>query len=231
MKKSITSLLFLFFSTVLFAQTNNTRRFLSDAMISNGAKYQHECEKAMLVDDMERVKFLFDSITEYCLKGKYFDNFSFSKLNGKTVKMEDFEKPVVLITLTPWYVSAEGEINAINKIASQYKKSIEVVVLYWGTEKDTKKISKDFNSDVTITYFDETKNKGAYIVGKLKHLLGFPTVYYINTDKTIESITRGSLNRPFYADQEVVLEENFNAHFTYVKELLVNSQTNGIVTK
>lgn len=231
MKKVYLIPLFLIFTGVLFAQTNNSRRLLSDAMVSYGAKYQSECEKAMITDDMDRIKFLFDSITTYCLKGKYFDNFGLHKLSGKSIKMEDFEKPVVLITLSPWYISTEGEINAINDLASKYKNSIDFVVLFWGNKKEARKASKDFNSNVVITYFDEMDNKGAYVVGKLKHVFGFPTCYYMNADKSIVSITRGGTKKPFYAEQDVVYEENFNSHFVYVKELLVNAQVAGVVHK
>ncbi|SFU43462.1 hypothetical protein SAMN05216480_103177 [Pustulibacterium marinum] len=228
MTKRITLLLILC-SLAIHAQTTN-KTFLSDAIVNNGQKYLEECDKAILEKDMDRVKFLFDSITSKVFKGAYFDNFQVEQIGGRSLRINDFDKPTVIITLSSWYITTEGEIAAINQLAKKYKKSIDFVVLYWGNKKQTRKASKDFSSDVTITYFDELDNRGAYIVGKLKHFFGFPTCYYLNEDKSIISITRGAISQPFYTDQETVREDNYNYHSAYVKEMLIENKASSVAT-
>lgn len=209
----------------------DSRTYLTDAIIDNGEKYLQRCERAILDKDMERVNFLFDSITTNTFHGVYFDNFELQKLRGKKMRINEFEKPVVLITLSTWYLNSKGEINAINDLAKKYKKKIDFVVLYWGTKKESKKAAKSLNSNVTVAYVDELDNKGAYIVQKLKHFFGFPTCYYLNADKSIAAITRGAKQRPFYFDQEDVYEDNYDSHFTLVKELLVKDKNTRVATK
>lgn len=209
----------------------DSKTYLTDAIIDNGEKYLQRCERAIVNKDMERVNFLFDSITTNTFHGIYFDNFELEKIQGKKVTINDFDKPVVLITLSTWYLNSKGEIAAINDLAKKYKKNIDFVVLYWGTKQEAKKAAKSLKSNITVTYVDELHNKGAYIVDKLKHFFGFPTCYYLNTDKSIAAITRGAKQRPFYFDQEEVYEDNYDAHFAMVKELLVNAKNTVVATK
>ncbi|GLB49879.1 TlpA family protein disulfide reductase [Neptunitalea lumnitzerae] len=213
-----------------FAQTHDNTMLLSDALVNSGLKYQQECSKAMLYNDMERVNFLFDSITNIYLKGTYFDDFEIKKFSGKEISLRKFDKPVMLITLTTWHLLTEGEVRAINELANKYHKDIEFVVLYWGNKRAAKKASKIFNSHLKFTYFDERDNKGAYIVGKIKHIFGFPTFFFLNSDMSIISIDRGGLKKPFYTEQDLVYEANFNKHFSFIKELLVNVKNTGVVT-
>ncbi|GLB53841.1 hypothetical protein NBRC110019_28820 [Neptunitalea chrysea] len=230
MKRLIAILVFLACGN-LFSQTDSNYMLLSEALVSYGAKYQHECEKAMLRDDMDRIDFLFDSITNKYLKGKYFDPFIVKKLSNRCVDLKTFKKPIFLITLTTWHLQTKGEIEAINELAEQYHKDIEFVVLYWGPRNKAKKASKVFSSKISITYFDERDNKGAYIVGKLKHFFGFPTYFYMNADMSIVSINRGGAKKPFYTEQDFVKESNYNNHFVYIKELLINADSNTFANK
>ncbi len=217
-------------STLVVSAQLDSKTYLTDAIIDTGEKYLKNCEQAILDKDMDRVNFLFDSITSYTYKGVYFDNFKLQQVKGRELRINDFKKPVVLITLSTWYLNSKGEIAAINDLAKKYKKNIDFVVLYWGTKKESKKAAKALNGNVTVAYVDELDNKGAYIVQKLKHFFGFPTCYYLNADKSIAAITRGAKQRPFYFNQEDVYEDNYDSHFTLVKELLVNDKNTRVAT-
>lgn len=221
--KSLITITLLSLAQFCFAQTGASKVSLSDALVAYGNKYQTECKKAILANDMERVDFLFDSISQQYLKGKYFDDFTINKLSGREIKISDYEKPVVLISVATWYMFTEGEIKAMNALAKKYRKEIDFVVLYWGSKREARKASRDFKSCINVTYFDEANNQGSYIVGKIKHFFGFPTFFYLNSDKSIYSMSRGGVKKPFYAEQDLVYNNNINTHFVFIKGLLINA--------
>ena len=177
----------LFIST--YAQQK--KNYFSDAVSVHLKKYKENCKDAVINHDYDRVLYLFDSLVMNHLKGTYIEDLKINKLSGGLFKIEDIEKPFILTTTSSWIIKNDEEIEAINQLASEFNGMVDIVILFWDAKADIKKIAKKYNKDVIITYVDERSNRENDIISTYKHALGFPTAFYITTDKKIASIDRG----------------------------------------
>lgn len=119
------------------------------------------------------------------------DNFRFTQLNGKKIELYNFKKPVYLITNASWCVTSKGEIPAINLLAEKYSGRIGFVIIFWDNEVTTKKMARYYSKHITALYVNELSNRDSYVISKLKHSLGLPTIFLIDGNKKILDIRRG----------------------------------------
>ncbi len=184
----------------------------SQALSLHFPKYEQKAADAYFYRDFERAEVLFDSLIQYNLKGSYMDNFTFTRLNNKPVNLHDLKKPVYLITYATWCITTKGEIPALNQLAEKYKDRIDFVVLFWDSKKATQKVAKDFSKHVSVVYVDELNNKDDFVVSRLKHTLGFPTIFLLNADKEILDIRRG-ISHPYSTGLQESMDINYNSIF------------------
>ncbi len=144
--------------------------------------------------DFDRAEFLFDSLVKHVINGSYFDDFTVKKTSGRKVQFSKFEKPVFLMTYASWCTPGSGEIPALNEIAKQHKDEIDFVILFWDKKKEVKKVAREYDRSVTILYVDELDNKNCHIIRTLKHSLGFPTSFFLDSNKKILDVRRGVLH-------------------------------------
>ena len=208
-------LLFLLISFTALSQDLEPRNLFSKVLGENIKSYRQKSQEAYLINDFERAEFLFDSLINQVVNGSYLDNFKVKKLSGKKIELNDFEKPIFLMTYASWCTPGSGEIPALNDIAEKHHKEIDFVVLFWDSKDKVKKASKKYNKRITIVYVDEKENKHDHIVETLKHSLGFPTSFFINEDKMIVDVRRGVLH-------------HYNEEYSISFELNYNSFLNGI---
>ncbi len=166
--------------------------YFSEAIKINFKKYKEESSRAYRTGDMEKGKFLFDSLVEHRLEGTTFDDYTFKKFRGGKLKLAAVGKPIVIITYAAWCVPAPGEIPAINKLAQQYGKDVKFVVLFWNRRENMKKIARKFSSRITVCYAHESYKNDAPIVASMKHTLGFPTSFYLDENLKVVDIRRDS---------------------------------------
>ena len=83
-------------------------------------------------------------------------------------------------------------------------------MLFWDSKKKVKKKASDYSNKITIVYVDETENTHDHIVETMKHSLGFPTSFFIDSDKTIIDVRRGVLH-PYNEAYEVSFEMNYDS--------------------
>ncbi|MAN58645.1 MAG: thiol-disulfide oxidoreductase [Flavobacteriaceae bacterium] len=165
---------------------------------------------AFATEDYERAEFLFDSLVTHVARGTYMDNFRVRKASGRKIDFYDFDKPVFLMTYAAWCTPGIGEIPALNKIADTYYDKVQVVVLFWDNKKKVKEVAADYSNDITLLYVDEAENKHDHIIETLKHSLGFPTTFFIDSDKKIMDIRRGVLH-PYGESYETSFNLNYSA--------------------
>ena len=188
-------LLLLFFLITISAESQieiDDSTLFSEAIRLNIRKYTRESQRAYAYRDFERAEFLYDSLVNNVVIGSYLDNFTVRKLSRRQIDLYRFKKPIFLITYSSWCVPAEGEIPALNAIAKNYHKDIDLVVLFWDTRVNAKKATKKYSRKVNIIYVDETENTNNYIVERMKHSLGLPTSFLIDKDKRIKAVQRGA---------------------------------------
>ncbi|MFN4764201.1 TlpA family protein disulfide reductase [Gillisia sp. Q332] len=209
-------------SNPVFGQTDDTRLFFSEALAAHLPKYDQNAKAAYYKRDYKKANRLFDSLIEHGLKGSYMDNFKFNNLNKKESLLYGFKKPMYLITYASWCVTSEGEIPAINQLATKYSDKIDFVILFWDDHKTTKKMAKLYNEHLKVLYVNEMNNQDSYVISKLKHSLGLPTTFLIDGNKKILDIRRG-VTHPYGKSFEESFDMNYSSIFDGIANHLLES--------
>src|SRR6218665_89541 len=202
-------LLFLnFIALQTIAQENVV--YFSDAIKSNIKKYNKQSDIEFRKGNIEEGQALFDSLVQNSLVGSRFEDYSFKSVNSRKVKLSQLKKPVFIITYASWCVINKGEIPALNKIAKDYSKDIQLIVVFWDTKNNMKKIARQFNNNIKVCYANESYKNDAKVVATLKHTLGFPTSYFLNSELEVIDIKRGGVPMPRKTAFKKALEIHYN---------------------
>lgn len=189
-KLLILGILFLYVDTMFSQELEERKTPFSIAVSAHIKKYNDKINIAYEENDIERAKFLFDSLINNHLKGTYLDNFGMSQLKGESVSFGDFEKPIFLITYSSWCVPGVGEIPALNDLADKFHDQIDFLMLFWDTEEKMKEKIEEYSPNIQFAYINEKTNQDSHIINKLKHSLGFPMMYFMDADKKIIDIRK-----------------------------------------
>lgn len=220
-------LLFLIFylTQPAFGQLAEERIFFSESLSMYLPKYEKKAKKAYALRDYNKGQELFDSLVEFELNGSYMDNFKFNQLNSKEITFYEFKKPVYLITYASWCIASEGEIPALNQLASKYQDKIDFVIVFWDDKNTTKKLAKSYSKDIKILYVDETLNNDPHVISQLKHSLGLPTTFLIDGNKKILDIRRG-VTHSFEKSFEESFDLNYNSIYDGIANQLLGEKNN-----
>ncbi len=207
MKKFLIVGILIYYTTISFSQEERKIPF-SLAISSHIVKYNQKIDAAYQDKDVERAEFLFDSLVANHLNGTYMDNFSVYPLKGDPIPMEDYEKPIFLITYASWCVPGIGEIPALNDLADKFHDQIDFVVLFWDNKENLKEKVREYTENIQLVHIDEKTNQDSHIINKLKHALGFPMMYFIDEDKEILDIRKIVTHH-----SSETLSNSYNIHF------------------
>lgn len=217
--------LILYLAQPAFGQQEEKKIFFSEALSLYLPKYEKKAIKAYSRRDYDRGKVLFDSLVAFELNGSYMDNFKFKQLNGKEIAFYGFKKPVYLITHASWCITSEGEIPALNQLVRKYSDKIDFVVLFWNDRRTTKKMAKAYHKDIKILFVDEIQNNDSYVISQLKHSLGLPTTFLIDSNKKILDIRRG-VTHPYGKSFEKSFDMNYNSIYDGISNQLLEEKVN-----
>ena len=200
-----------------------------DSQIAKHLKaYKAKSEIAIQNGDKEQADFLFDSLFDNHLKFSHVRDMSLNKVKGGTLKTASIDKPFLLITKSSWEIIKDEEINEINRMSKMYKGQIDIIVLFWNSKEKTKEQSKDYNSNVTITYIDERDNNANHIIKPFKHSFGAPACFFISEEKQLLKIDKKFTVSNANKRSEVA----FNMIHENIKWMLFGNETtnSGIIT-
>lgn len=217
--------LILYFTQLSFGQQEEKKIFFSEALSQHLPKYEKKAKKAYELRDYNRGRELFDSLVKFELNESYMDNFKFNQLSSKKITFYDFKKPVYLITYSSWCVASEGEIPALNQLASKYHDKIDFVILFWDDKRTTRQMAKSYNENIKILYVDEMQNNDSYVIKQLKHSLGLPTTFLIDGNKKILDIRRG-VTHSFGKSFEESFDLNYNNIYDGIANQLLGGENN-----
>ncbi|WP_081211596.1 TlpA family protein disulfide reductase [Salegentibacter sediminis] len=217
MKKILFVFLLIFSIKGWSQQEENSKISFSEALALHLPSYKEKAEKAYRLRNFEKAKILFDSLVNFKLAGSFMDDFSFKNLKGKEIPLSRFKKPVYLLTYASWHVPGKGELPALNELAEKYRDKIDFVVVFWDEKQTVKKLSKNFNQQISVLYVDETENEGAFVVKQLKHSLGLPTCFLLNEEKQIMKIKR-SVFHPYGVSKK----ESFDLNYVAIENGIAN---------
>ncbi len=207
MKKFLVlGILSLYFSSS-FAQEERKIPF-SVAISAHITKYNQKIDAAYQDQDLERAQFLFDSLVTHHLGGTYMDDFNVYPLKGEPISLEEYEKPIFLITYASWCVPGIGEIPALNDLVDKFHDQIDFVVLFWDNKEKLKEKAKEYTENIQLVHIDEKTNQDSYIINKLKHALGFPMMYFMDGNKKILDIRKIVTHH-----SSETLSNSYNIHF------------------
>ena len=207
MKKLLILGVLFFYLINSFAQEERKIPF-SVAISSHIVKYNQKIDAAYQDKDLERAEFLFDSLVTNHLNGTYMDNFNVYPLKGESISLEEYEKPVFLITSASWCVPGIGEIPALNDLVDRFHDQIDFVVLFWDTKENLKEKVKEYTQNIKLVHIDEKTNQDSHIINKLKHALGFPMMYFMDSNKKILDIRKIITHH-----SSETLSNSYNIHF------------------
>ncbi len=207
-------LLALFILSVSISTAQRGKIFFSETLDMHLPTYIQNAEDAIKNREQDKISSLFDNLVKNNLIGTYMDNFTSKNLGKKVISFSEFEKPVILFTFSSWAIPSKGELPAINELAKEYKDDLTIVLLFWGDHKTVRKKTKDYHHSITIHYVDDQDNNNTHIIRNLKHSLGLPLIYIINSQKEIIAIERRISNKLSQPIEEAYFEN---------KELLKNS--------
>ena len=174
-----------------FSQDKTLDSLFSTSLFDNLSNYKLKAHEAYVNHDYAKGKSLFKDFVSHNLTNSYLDDFKAKKLNGALININNyFKKPVILITYSSWCVREKGEIPALNELAKKYHKKIDFVILFWDNQNDARKQAKLFNSKINILYVDERENKFCNEIRHLKHALGFPLAFYMDSENRIMDIKK-----------------------------------------
>ena len=165
----------------------------SDAIKTHLRKYNIQSDIEYEKGDIAAGQALFDSLVQHYLVGSRFNDYQLKRVDSKKIKLSKFNKPVFMITYASWCIVNKGEIAALNKLSRKYNKDVQFVVLFWDKKSEAKKIGSRFNGTIDVCYANESYRNDAKIVATLKHTLGFPTSYFLNTNLDVVDIKRGGV--------------------------------------
>ncbi len=175
----------------MFLAFPQQQKIYFDTQIAKHLKaYRAKSEVAIQNGDNIYAGFLFDSIFNNYLKHSYIRDISLSKVKGGSLKTSTLDKPFLLITKSSWEQINLEEINEINRMSKLYKDQIDIIILFWDSKTKAKALSKNYNSNVIITYVDERKNNSNYIIATFKHSFGAPACFYISEEKQLVRIDK-----------------------------------------
>ncbi|MEQ3657008.1 MAG: redoxin domain-containing protein [Dokdonia sp.] len=212
-------LLFLLLLITAAAQGQSNKIFFSESLDVYLPKYIQEAEEAIRNKQQDKVELLFKAFVETALKGTYMNDFQARNLSKNQKNFSDFEKPIVLLTFSAWCIPSKGELPALNDLAKQYGKDIDIVVLFWDDYKTVRKATRDFHRNINVLYVDEAENTNVHIIRNLKHSLGLPLVFTLNSKKEIINIQRRIANR-MGDSMETAFEENHKLLKDNITQLL-----------
>jgi thiol-disulfide isomerase/thioredoxin len=176
--------------------------------------------------DVEKGQKLYDSLVKNYLVGTKIEDYTFKRVNGRKVKLNKLDKPVMIITYASWCVMNKAEIPAMNKIATKYKNDFDLIVLFWDKKSNIKKLANKFNNDVLVCYANESYLSDEDIVATLKHYLGFPTSYFINEKMEVVDIQRGSFQLPYKTPLKKGIEMNMAYFQKRITKFLLEKNVN-----
>lgn len=214
-------ILSILFSLQSFSFNDSIVRF-SSAINKNITEYISKSNQAYLKKDYREAESLLDSLIYKNLIGTQFDGFSFKRIGKKRIQIdESISTPVMIFTYASWCLIEKGEIPALNKLANEFKGKIKIIVVFWDTKNRVKKIAKKFNSHIEVCYANEKSNKDLRAIKLLKNTLGFPTSYFLDSNKNIVSIKKRSSKPTYKIDFATSLKNNYNSFKTEVSQLII----------
>jgi thiol-disulfide isomerase/thioredoxin len=222
MKRFLSIIIIIVFSFNGFTQEKP--KLFSEEIKKHIFKYNRESDLAFKNGDFEKGQALFDSLVGNYLIGTKLDQYIIKCANGKKLKLDRINKPLLILTYSSWCVLNKAEIPALNKIAKKHVNDFQLVVLFWDKKRDIKTLKSKFNNSIKVCYANEAYNSDEELVSNLKHYLGFPTSYFITKDLEIIDIQKGHPQANLKTSYSNLMKKNLEYFQKRIATLLMKKE-------
>lgn len=193
MKQLIIYIFLLNYTVFAFSQ-DEVKRF-PDAVKENIKKYNAISSKAYEIGDLEKGQFFFDTLVSNHFVGTKFQNYTFKRVFGGKLKLNEVKKPILIQTYSSWCVLNKGEVQALNKLSKKYNKELQIIVIFWDRKREARELANQFSGNIEVCYANEAYNKDGELVATLKYAIGFLTSYYLDADLKVVAMKKGAPNQ------------------------------------
>ncbi len=205
-----------------FSQTE--QKAYSDAIRQNIKRYSTISERAYLVGKTDEAQYLFDTLVNNQLVGTRFNDFQFKRLYGGKLKLSSIKKPILIQTYASWCIFSKGEIPALNKLARQHAKDLQIIVVFWDKKQAAKAVAAQFNGYIEVCYANESYSKDNEVVATMKNAIGYLSSYFLNENLEVISIRKGApIQIPKKTPLKEAIRQNLEFYNKQVADLLVKS--------
>ncbi|OYQ39558.1 TlpA family protein disulfide reductase [Flavobacterium aurantiibacter] len=219
MKKILPLVLFLL-GNLSFSQTD--QKAYSDAIRKNIKRYSAISDRAYLVGKTAEAEYLFDTLVNNHLVGTRFTDFQLKRLYGGKLKLSSIKKPILIQTYASWCIINKGEIPALNKLARQHAKDLQIIVVFWDRKQAAKAVAAQFNGYIEVCYANESYSKDTEVVATMKNAIGYLSSYFLNDNLEVLSIRKGApLQIPKKTPIKEAIRLNFEFYNTQIADNLV----------
>lgn len=151
---------------------------------SNQAYYRKDIIKQSKYRDSVRLSIV----------NSFIDNYTFKTIKGSEFEISNLKKPLFLEVTSSSCPPCRFQIPTLNKIVEKYKDSVDFVLLFSDDKKRLKTLASSFNENINLVPLRKRRIKnGPYDFSGFLHYMGFPSKYYITTNKKIVNFTTGAL--------------------------------------
>ena len=198
------TLLFFYFLTFSAA---HAQQYLGEES-SCLARYDSLARVAMEAEDrMLQSQYLNDSI-QSCFVGERIPEGKLVTIDGDTVTVGKRDRPYVLYFTASWCGPCVSNSQALNVVMDSLAPPVDILVLSWDQPSYFAEHRADYHENLQLIPSRNGRNESSEVInGPLKHTLGFPSVYMVDTDQRIVGFQRGAAMPMELPDGRVISQE------------------------
>ena len=178
--------------SLLLLTSVRAQRYLGDEAACL-TRYDSLARAAMAANEVDQShRYQGDSIRS-CFLGERVPVGELVTIDGDTVGLGERDRPYVLYFTASWCGPCVSNTEALNVVLDSLAPAVDVIVLSWDQPEYFAENRGDYHRDLSLIPSRNGKNEAAEVInGPLKHTIGFPSVYTVNSDQAVVGFQRGA---------------------------------------
>ena len=173
------------------SQNDNDILYYSDIIDSLEVIYKNPLKFMTSEDPNEGFLEFYQTIKDMVLT-THLDSMVLFDVDSNQVLIEGSGKPLFFHITASWCAPCVAEKPALMDLVEKYHDKVQFVSIFWDGPKGVKKMREEYHDEMALIP-SRIKGKGPNeaIVPGFKHILGFPTTFYVAADRKILEMTLG----------------------------------------
>jgi len=148
-----------------------------------------------------------------------FGNYIYTDVHGNKIELDSIKTPLFVQATASWCRPCKEEIPAINELARKYKGKVSFMFFTHDAQKAAFRLSEKLHESIIVIPAQKSslsRNIVKLETGNFKHILSFPTTYYTDKHRVIQSVFRGGL----IVTEDQTAEDVYNFTIQMISEKL-----------